>query len=155
MIQASQPSPTILTPPRTSGSVGHRLHGRKPARRGIAAVEFAVVMPILLVMVLGTLEVCQRLFLRQTATVTAYEGIRLAARKTSNANDVIRRCNALLADRRVAGATVKLTPASFHGLTTGMPIKIEIAIPWADNSATRFVLKDQGRIIVTSTMLRE
>ncbi len=54
-------------------------------RRGIATVEFAVIFPILLVMVLGTLEICQRLFSYQSATIAAYEGIRLAARSTSNA----------------------------------------------------------------------
>ncbi len=124
-------------------------------RRGIATVEFAVVFPILLLMVLGTIEICQRLFLRQSATIAAYEGIRLAARSTSNAPDVIERCQQLLSDRRIAGGQVTLTPNSFQNLPTGSPITVEVRVPWSSNSVTKFVLRDQGNIVVRAVMLRE
>ncbi len=94
-------------------SVPSIVRGRRLSRRashlkrlGIASVEFAVVFPILMILVLGTVEVCQRLFIRQSATIAAYEGIRLAARKTSSAEDVVSRCKQLLEDRRVSNPTI-------------------------------------------------
>ncbi len=134
---------------------GSRMHVRKPLRRGIATVEMAVVLPLLLILVLGTIEICQRLFLRQTAVVATYEGIRLAARKSSNPADIVNRCQSILANRRVTGATVTVSPATFKDISTGSPITVEIKVPWAANTATRFVLKDQGQITVKATMLRE
>ncbi len=135
-------------------SVNKRV-SKNPRRRGIATVEFAVIFPILLVMVLGTLEICQRLFLRQSATIAAYEGIRLAARSTSNAPEVIERCQQLLTDRRIAGGQITVTPNTFQNLPTGSPITVEVRVPWASNSVTKFVLRDQGNIVVKAVMLRE
>jgi Flp pilus assembly protein TadG len=136
-------------------SVRERTARTCSSRKGIATVEFAVILPILLTLVLGSIEVCQRLFIRQSATIAAYEGIRLAARKTSTPAEVIARCNQLLSDRRITGAQINLTPSDFEGLITGSEIKLELKIPWSANTPTRFVLQDQGFVGVNAVMLRE
>ncbi len=86
-------------------------------RAGAAVVELAVLIPVLFTVAFGTLEVCNRMYLRQTASVAAYEGARLAARRTITQAQVESRCLDLLNGRRVVGGTVTITPGN-NGLAT-------------------------------------
>lgn len=127
----------------------------KRLRKGIATVELAMVLPVMLILVLGTIEVCQRIFLRQSSLLVAYEGARLAARSITSSQDVISRCNAMLEQRRVVGGQVEIIPENLLALAPGDLFTIRVTVPWASNSPTRFVLKDQGTVSVDVHMLRE
>ncbi len=124
-------------------------------RHGLASVELAFVLPVMLILVLGTIEVCQRIFLRQSAVIVAYEGARSAVRSTSSNTDVTTRCQAMLTQRNVKGAVVTVTPADLLSQPSGTQIRVRVEVPWASNSPTRFVLQDQGTISVDAYMLRE
>lgn len=132
-----------------------RTHSKAARRSGVATVELAVVLPILLVLVFGTIEVCQRIFLRQSAVIVAYEGARLAARGISSNAEVTARCQQLLTSRRVRNATVTTVPANFMQSPTGTEIRITITVPWADNSPSKVVVPNQGSMTVSAFMLRE
>jgi Flp pilus assembly protein TadG len=127
----------------------------RTSRSGVATVELTIVLPVMLILVLGTIEVCQRIFLRQSGLIVAYEATRMAARSSSSSGEVIARCNELLAQRRVVGGEVTITPAELLEQAPGTLIEIRVSIPWASNSPTRFVMQDQGRVEVQSSMLRE
>ena len=124
-------------------------------RRGIATVELALVLPVMLILVLGTIEVCQRIFLRQSSLLVAYEGARLAARSITSSQEVKARCNEMLTQRRVTGGTVEIIPENLLALAPGELFTIRVTVPWASNSPTRFVLQDQGTVSVDVHMLRE
>lgn len=124
-------------------------------RGGLASVKLAMVLPFMLILILGTIEVCQRIFLRQSAVIVAYEGARTAVRSTSSNSDVATRCQAMLTQRRVNGAVVTVTPIDLLSQPSGTQIRVRVEVPWALNSPTRFVLKDQGTIAVDAHMLRE
>ena len=118
-------------------------------------MELAFVLPVMLILVLGTIEVCQRIFLRQSAVLVAYEGARLAARSTSSNTDITTRCQTLLTQRRVIDGTVVVTPDDVLSKPPGTQVQVRITVPWASNSPTRFVLQDQGTVTVDAYMLRE
>ncbi len=124
-------------------------------RDGLASIELAFVLPVMLILILGTIEVCQRIFLRQSAVLVAYEGARSAVRSTCSSMDVTTRCQAMLTQRNVKGAVVTVTPADLLSQPSGTQIRVRIEVPWASNSPTRFVLQDQGTISVDAYMLRE
>jgi Flp pilus assembly protein TadG len=124
-------------------------------RNGVACIELALVLPVLLILVLGTIEVCQRIFLRQSAVIVAYEGARLAVRSTSSTAEVVARCETMLTQRRVVGGTVSISPDNLLAHPPGTQIQVHITIPWANNSPTQFVLQDQGTVSVDAFMLRE
>lgn len=124
-------------------------------RSGLATVELAFVLPVMLILVLGTIEVCQRIFLRQSAVIVAYEGARMAVRSTSSNADVTARCQTMLLQRNVKGAVVTVTPSNLLTQLSGTQIQVRVEVPWASNSPTRFVLQDQGTIAVDAFMLRE
>lgn len=55
------------------------LHGRSSADRGAAAVEFALLLPLMLLIVLGIIDFGRMLNAQQTLTNAAREGSRLVA----------------------------------------------------------------------------
>lgn len=125
------------------------------ARSGAATVELAILLPLLVFIVFGSLEITSRLFLRQTAAVTAYEGVRLAARRTIDAETVRNRCMQLLEDRRVTGATIEITPESTAEVPTGGLIQVRVIIPYAGNTPMAATFPGGSTMRVTASMLRE
>jgi Flp pilus assembly protein TadG len=57
----------------------HRLHARRHDDRGAAAVEFALVLPILIVLVFGIIQYGIYFWARQSAVAAAREGARRAS----------------------------------------------------------------------------
>src|SRR5829696_4259926 len=88
-------------------------------RRGVAAAELAVCLPIVVLLVIATIESCSALFLKQSLTASAYEGVRAAIKKGATTASVQTACNQILADRRITGTQVTLTPTTISSLKPG------------------------------------
>ena len=56
----------------------------RATRRGVAAVELAVCLPVIILLVFGAIEASSFIFLKQSLNVAAYEGIRESIRISSN-----------------------------------------------------------------------
>lgn len=67
------------------------VRGRRDRRRGTAIVEFAVVLPLLLLLLFGIIEFGWLFMVRQTLVNAAREGCRVAVLKTSTNADVAAR----------------------------------------------------------------
>ena len=61
------------------GVLWARVRGTRPDRRGAAAVEFALILPILMVLVFGIINYGDMLSVRQSVSQAASEGARAAA----------------------------------------------------------------------------
>jgi Flp pilus assembly protein TadG len=107
---------------------------RSSRRRGVAAAELAVCLPIVVLLVIATIESCSALFLKQSLTASAYEGVRAAIEKGATTASVQTACNQILTDRRIQGSQVKLTPASFASLKPGDFIDVTVSAPCTPNS---------------------
>lgn len=64
---------------RRSIPTTHRRH-RANDRRGTSVVEFAVCMPLIMLIVLGAIEATSMIFLKQSLQAAAYEGSRRSIR---------------------------------------------------------------------------
>lgn len=129
-------------------------------RKGVAAAELAFVLPVMFILVFGSIELCQRIYTRQSAVIAGYEACRVATRKTSNTADVTAACEALLAQQGVTGASIQvrdMTRGQNHldDITTGDEIRVRITVPWEENVISRYVVKVQGTFRINATMLRE
>ena len=58
------------------------------ARNGIETVELAIVLPVLILITFGTLEVCEGIMLRQKVEIAAHEGARVAIRQKATIGQV-------------------------------------------------------------------
>ncbi|MCA9158562.1 MAG: pilus assembly protein [Planctomycetales bacterium] len=133
----------------------------RSARYGVATVELAIVLPVLIALVFGAIEICQRLHVKQSALIAAYEACRVATRPISDTDDVQTHAETLLTQQNVHQATVKIrnmTQAQndLDNIVTGDEIRIRIDVPWGDNTISHYVIGDSaGSFRVEAYMLRE
>jgi len=118
------------TPPVTKFNI---ISGRC-YRKGVAAVEFAIVAPVLLIILLGTIETCTMIFLQQSLTIAAYEAARVTVVPNTKTSEVNAAATRLLSRRRVKGFTIKITPSNFQAASYGTFIRVEVAAPCNENS---------------------
>ena len=133
-----------------------RLWRANPRSRKAAAVaELAVVLPILMIMVFGTLEICERLLLRQSAAVAAYETARMSARRTMTAERATARGLEILESRRIEGGNININPSDLSEIKTGEQIRVTVLVPINNNTLMQYVLPSSGNIRVRAFMVRE
>jgi Flp pilus assembly protein TadG len=111
-----------------------RRTNRSRKSRGVAAAELAVCLPIVVMLVVATIESCSALFLKQSLTVAAYEGVRAAIEKTGTTTSIQKACDQILADRKIQGAKVTVKPANKASLKAGEYIQVTVSAPCAPNS---------------------
>jgi Flp pilus assembly protein TadG len=134
------------------------IHRRRPAaavRCGVAATELAVCMPLLVLIVLATIEACAMLFLQQSLSVAAYEGARVGLSPGARASDVTSQCEQILDDREISGARVTVTPGDLPTAAEGTWISVQASAPFAENSLAGGWLFARHTLTATVQMMKE
>jgi len=126
-----------------------RRENRANLRRGLAAVELAVCLPVMVLLTLAMIETCTMIFLKQSLAIAAYEGAHTGIAPNATSADVRSACNGILNDRGVQGATVTITPADIRTLDEGEYFQVEVAAPTDRNAVLpgRFF---QGQVLRSS-----
>ena len=125
------------------------------SRTGVAAVEFAVCLPIIMLLVIATIEACSMIFLKQSLAISAYEGARTAILPSATAAQVRAASDQILSDRRIVGGTVTISPSNFASLSPGNFVDVTVTAPCGSNTVVpnRFY---RGRTIsATASMMIE
>ena len=115
-------------------------HIRKRNRRscsGTAIVELAVCLPAIVLLVLGSIEACTMVFVKQSLHISAYEGVRNAIKSDGTAAKAIARANQILDERGVQDANVTVTPALPQDAELGDIVTVRITTPAVSNSIMR------------------
>jgi len=103
-------------------------------RRGLATVELAVCLPVVVLLVLATIESCSMVFLKQSLTVAAYEGVRTAITEGATAGDITATCTQILQDRHVENAKITVRPPNVAALAPGQYVDVTVTAPCDANS---------------------
>ncbi|QDV70902.1 TadE-like protein [Rosistilla carotiformis] len=128
---------------------------RAHARRGTAIVEFAVCLPLLALLVFGTIEAASRIFLKQTLSISAYEAARQAIRVGSTTESSKASGDAILAARKVKGSKVTFAPTDITNASRGELIKVSVSAPTKDNSQVLGKFIADKTITATVVMVKE
>jgi hypothetical protein len=130
----------------------------KPRRRrilGVAVTELAVCLPVVVLLVIATIEACSAIFLKQSVTVAAYEGVRTSLVPGADSALVEAKCNQILSDRRVEGATITITPSDIAALQPGEYVNVTVTAPCDPNTVVPASFYKGRNMTATASMMIE
>jgi Flp pilus assembly protein TadG len=128
---------------------------RRTRREGVAAAELAVCLPIVVLLVIATIEACSAIFLKQSLTVAAYEGVRSALVEGATTSSVEATCNRILSDRKIRGSVVQVKPADIASLKTGQYVDVTVLAPCTENSVVPTTFYRGRTLSATTSMMIE
>jgi Flp pilus assembly protein TadG len=99
-------------------------------RAGAAAVEFAVVSPLLFLVLLGIIECGRMIMIQQSLTTAAREGARVAIIDGNSPAKAETAVEKFLAASGVTGSKVLVSPASTSSVAHGEPVTVSVSIPF-------------------------
>lgn len=111
-----------------SGRCLHKV-GPHARRRGIAVVEVAVTLPVLVMLVLASIEASNAVFLKQSLTIAAYESARTLSSTGGTEAKAVARFNEVLSARGISSATYSITPAITPETEPGTQFTISVSAP--------------------------
>ncbi len=106
-------------------------------RNGIAATECALVLPTIVLITFGTVQLCKGMLLKETATVAAYEAARIAIQYEGTSTSATSRATQIVQDRGVSttalsGSMVSITPNPVTAAPL-TPIYVTVRLPCSGN----------------------
>lgn len=123
-------------------------------RRGAAVVEFAIVAPVLLLLVLGMIEYGRLIMVQQVLTNATREGARKAVLDGSTTADVTTVVNEYLSTSRVSGAIVTISPSPPGNAKFGDPVTVSVQVPFNEVSWLPTPMFLSGKTISAATVMR-
>jgi Flp pilus assembly protein TadG len=123
-------------------------------RRGVAAVEFAICVPVLVLLVLGSIEVTNAIFLRQSLHVAAFEAAKELTNNDGTFASATARAQNILDARSIRGAVIRFTPSASSGLVRGATVRVNIQARLSGSSPIRRIIGDRN-IVVDVVMNRK
>ena len=103
-------------------------------RRAVVSVELSIVLPVLMILVVGVVESCNLFYIKQSLTISAYEGARAAIVKDMPVSGIDDRSNQVLTDRGIACGAIVVTPTLPSSATYGSYITVRAEAPYNSNS---------------------
>lgn len=97
-------------------------------KRGAALVEFAMVMPILMMFFYGMIELSRVLLLQHTVDTASYEGARFAIVPGATSQDAVDCASKLLATGKLKSAKITVTPTVITEDTPVITVLVEVPI---------------------------
>jgi Flp pilus assembly protein TadG len=122
--------------------------------RAAAAAEFAILLPFLALLLLGTLEVSRLTSVSELLTNIARDGARVAVINGKTNADVTTRVTTMLSNASINGYTVTITPqtaADVQSSALGEPITVTISVPYGNVSWSPAPYFLKGSTIVSGT----
>ncbi|WP_231741777.1 TadE family protein [Stieleria varia] len=114
----------------------HSAKGRRRDRRAAATVEFAFCLPALVMLTIGTIDICSMLFLKESIKLAAYEGARRGVNRGRTNAEVVQRVEQFLAERDIQftpGAAVTFSNPDFTSAATLDNVTTTVTVPCAGN----------------------
>lgn len=132
-----------------------KLRKRRRNRQGAAVIELAVCLPVIFLIVLGSIQAASLLFLRQALVQAAYEGAKIAIRSdgTNSAaeNAIINVANG----RNLQGVNVQFSEGDVSSTNPGTAISVTVTAPGDDNTFFPFGPFAGNNVTAVAVMVKE
>jgi Flp pilus assembly protein TadG len=110
------------------------LLGMRRRRSGTAAVELAVCLPLMVCIVMGSIEANSVIFLKQRLTWAAYEAARTAITPGMATTNAVSAGNSVLGQYSVSGGSITVTPGVSMNTTPETPVTVTVTAPFSSNA---------------------
>jgi Flp pilus assembly protein TadG len=104
-----------------------------PIRRGAATVELAILLPVLITILVGALEIGNMFSIKSALQNAAREGARHAVLPLATPESVTTSCNQSLAASGLTGVAVAITPSP-KSAKSGTMISVSVSATYSQNS---------------------
>ena len=129
------PGPGHLRSTIFRGLPSARLFASRFDRKGAVVVEFAIVLPLFLVLVLGAINVGRAVLVQHKLTEAARAGCRLYALPTEvNQEDVQAVIETVMAEANLDGYAVELDPHPSTAIEHFSPVTVSVSVPYDEAS---------------------
>jgi hypothetical protein len=128
---------------------------RPRARTAAAAAELAICLPLIVFLLLASLEACSMIFLDHSLTIASYEGVRMAINYDGNNTDTLARVNQIVNNRGVEGATITLNPSDVSTVERGNRITVAVSAPCNSNALLPLWFYEGRTLSCSTTMVKE
>ena len=104
-------------------------------RRGTAVVELAICLPVLTLVIFGSIEMCNVIHLKQMLIEAGYEGALIGSQPKATEVEIVQRVQTVLAARNIAGASVSVdgNGTSFDAIRAGELFTVHVDATVAGN----------------------
>jgi Flp pilus assembly protein TadG len=106
---------------------------RSPRRRGVAAVEFAIVAPLFFLLVIGIVEIGRAMMVQQVLINASRVGARRAVMLSSNEQAVSDAINEYMSGMGVSGVDIEMSPNPATA-AAGQAITVDVEIDFQEVS---------------------
>ncbi len=97
-------------------------------------IEFAVCLPVFVLITFATLETCRMIYLRQSLKLAAYECARLGILPEITPASMQDQCDVILLGRGIQNYTLSYTPSDLSTLEFGNLLVTTVQAPAAENA---------------------
>lgn len=123
-------------------------------RRGAVVVEFAVVAPVVLTLVLGWIDYGRRAEAQRCVEAAAREGVELAVREGGTIAMVAAAVEARLSSASLSGQIVTVNPNPPSSAGYGAPVTVTVSVPFSQVSWLPSPMFLSGKTLTASTVMR-
>lgn len=123
-------------------------------RRGIATVELAVCVPMIVTITFGAIEAANFIHLKQSLTESAYEAARIATTTGATAETAEQRFREIMTARNIQNAEIVLSPKVTEKTSSGTVVSATVTAPADNNSICPFFYFKSSRLTSQIVMVR-
>ena len=98
-------------------------------RSGAAAVEAALSVPLLIILVMGSIEAANAVFGRQVVATAAYDAARIVTKNGGTETEANARCQQMLNSQGITNYTITYNPAVTPTTAPGTNIRVTVIVP--------------------------
>ena len=145
--------PSLQKAPASTNGFETSTRGIRKRRRGAAAVEFAVVLPVFVLLVFGMIEYGRMVMVQQVITNASREGARCAVLDGATTSSVQSAVTTYLSDAQVSGGSTAVSPEPATA-ASGDPVTVTVSIPFSAVSWLPSPMYLGGKTLSASTSMR-
>ncbi len=127
---------------------------RSPRRRGVAAVEFAIVAPLFFLLIIGIIEISRAMMVQQVLINASRVGARRAITMSSSEQAVTDAVNEYVNGMGVSGVDIEVSPNPATA-AAGQAITVDVDIPFEQVSWLPAPWFMGGKNLAASSVMRK